>query len=107
MNNNDVPITRWLIAMSKDGTLTMHELMIDETIIPTTRLVIACFNSALKVLVDTQDTSPSMTNYLGKIETSCPPYVYQLLVIGLGPNKASSVYHCKLHLLKIMPRKDC
>jgi len=91
VNNNDqeniIPITRWLIAMSKDGTLTMHELMIDETILPTVRFEIARFNSALKILVDTQDTTPPMTNYLGKIETSCSAYVYELLVIGLGSRK--------------------
>ena len=33
------------------------------------------------------DTTPSMTHYLGKIETSCSAYVYELLVIGLGPKK--------------------
>ena len=91
MNNtnssNTIPITRWLIAISKDGTLSMHELMLDETIPPTMRFEIARLNNALKVLVDTQDTTPSMTNYLGKIETSCSAFVYELLVIGLGPRK--------------------
>jgi cleavage and polyadenylation specificity factor subunit 1 len=91
MNNtnstNIIPITRWLIAISKDGTLSMHELMIDETIPPIIRFEIARFNSALKILVDTQDTTPPMTNYLGKIETSCSAFVYELLMIGLGPKK--------------------
>jgi hypothetical protein len=90
VNNNStnvIPKTHWLIAISKDGTLTMHELMIDETIPATIRFEIARFNSALKVLVDTNDTSPSMTNYLGKIETSCSAYIYELLIIGLGPKK--------------------
>ncbi|UJR31418.1 hypothetical protein I4U23_018911 [Adineta vaga] len=82
-----IPITRWLIAMSKDGMLSMHELMSDETLLPNVRFEIARFNSALKILVDTQDTSPSMTNYLGKIETSCSAYVYELLMIGLGSKK--------------------
>ncbi|CAF1195327.1 unnamed protein product [Adineta ricciae] len=82
-----IPVTRWLIAMSKDGTLTIHELMLDETLLPTLCFEIARFNSALKILVDTQDSSPPMTNYLGKIETSCSAYVYELLVIGLGPKK--------------------
>ncbi|CAF0866518.1 unnamed protein product [Adineta steineri] len=90
-NNNDstniTPITRWLIAISKDGTLTMHELMLDETIPPILKFEISRFNSALKILIDIQDTNPPMTNYLGKIETSCSAYVYELLVIGLGPKK--------------------
>ena len=60
---NVIPITRWLIAISKDGTLTMHELMIDEIIPATIHFEIARFNSALKTLVDIQDTTPSMTNY--------------------------------------------
>jgi len=81
------PITRWLIAISKDGTLTMHELMIDETISATIKFEIARFNNALKTLVDINDTSPSMTNYLGRIETSCSAFVYELLIIGLGPKK--------------------
>ncbi len=86
-STNVIPITRWLIAISKDGTLTMHELMIDEIIPATIHFEIARFNSALKILVDIQDTTPPMTNYLGKIETSCSAYVYELLVIGLGPKK--------------------
>jgi cleavage and polyadenylation specificity factor subunit 1 len=86
-STNVIPITRWLITISKDGTLTMHELMIDETIPATVHFEIARFNSALKILVDTQDTTPPMTNYLGKIETSCSAFVYELLVIGLGPKK--------------------
>jgi cleavage and polyadenylation specificity factor subunit 1 len=94
INNNNtsstnviIPITHWLIAISKDGTLTMHKLMIDESIPPTMRFEIARFNSALKILVDTQDTTPPMTNYLGKIETTCSAFVYELLVIGLGSKK--------------------
>ena len=70
-STNVIPITRWLIAISKDGTLTMHELMTDEIIPATIHFEIARFNSALKILVDIQDTTPPMTNYLGKIETSC------------------------------------
>ena len=86
-STNVIPITRWLIAISKDGTLTMHELMSDEIIPATINFEIARFNSALKILVDIQDTIPPMTNYLGKIETSCSAYVYELLVIDLRPKK--------------------
>ena len=95
INNNNkkdnsattIPITRWLITISRDGTLTIHELMIDETISATIRFEIARFNSGLKILVDTHDANPPMTNYLGKIETSCSAYVYELLLIGLGLKK--------------------
>ncbi|CAF4734805.1 unnamed protein product [Rotaria sp. Silwood1] len=91
-NNNDnainiIPTTRWLIAISKDGTLSIHELMTDETKSAIIRYEIARFNSGLKILVDVNDASPLMTHYLGKIETSCSAYVYELLVIGLGAKK--------------------
>ena len=88
---NVVPVTRWLMAISRDGTLSMHELMSDETIPPTIRFEIARLNNALKVLVDTQDTTPPMTNYLGKIENSCSAFVYELLIISFGP-KQERVY---------------
>ncbi|CAF3318223.1 unnamed protein product [Rotaria socialis] len=95
LNNNNInsnstgpiPTTRWLVAISKDGTLALHELMTDETMPATIRFEIAKFNSGLKTLVDTHDTAPLMTHYLGKIETSCSAYVYELLIIGLGPKK--------------------
>ncbi|CAF4274067.1 unnamed protein product, partial [Rotaria magnacalcarata] len=95
LNNNNInsnstdpiPITRWLVAISKDGTLAIHELMTDGTMAATIRFEIAKFNSGLKTLVDTHDTAPLMTHYLGKIETSCSAYVYELLIIGLGPKK--------------------
>ena len=81
------PTTRWLITITKDGTLALHELMTDDSSPATVRYEIARFNSALKILVDVQDTSPSVTNYLGKIETSCSAYVHELLMIGLGVDK--------------------
>ena len=83
----NIPITRWLIAISKDGTLTMHELMLDEINDVTIKFEIVRFNNGLKILVDIQDTIPPMTHYLGKIDTSCSAFVYELLIIGLGPKK--------------------
>ena len=80
-------LTRWLIAISRDGTLTIHELMTDKTEAPIIRYEIPRFNNALKILVDIHDTLPFMTNYLGKIDTSTSAFVYEILVIGLGENK--------------------
>lgn len=86
-STNIIPITRWLIAISRDGTLSMHELMSDETVPPIVRFEIARLNNGLKVLVDTLDTTPPMTNYLGRIETSCSAFVYELLIISFGAKK--------------------
>ena len=86
-NSRVAPTTRWLMTINRDGTLALHELLTDDSTPATVRFEIARFNSALKILVDVQDTSPSMTNYLGKIETSCSATVYELLMIGLGVDK--------------------
>ncbi|CAF1084494.1 unnamed protein product, partial [Didymodactylos carnosus] len=94
----------WLITTGKDGTLTIYDL--DTFII---RFEIVQFNSALKVLVDVKDTYPPATNYLGKIDTSCSAYVYEIIMIGLGYRK-DRVYllvsGCYLHdRLKIRFRR--
>ena len=81
------PVTRWLMTISRDSTLTMHELTSDEGTPTIARFEIARFNNALKVLVDVHDTTPTMTNHLGKIETASSAYVYEILIIGFGAKK--------------------
>lgn len=85
--NAAAPITRWLLTISRDSTLTLHELTRDDNAPTIARFEIARFNNALKVLVDVHDTTPTMTNHIGKIDTPTSAYVYEILMIGFGPKK--------------------
>lgn len=87
-STKSIPISHWLIAVSRDGTLTMFDLTSEQkTSSENVRFEIVRFNSALRVLVDVQDLNPPATTFLGRIDTSCSAYIYEILLIAFGPKK--------------------